>query len=166
MLRLSKRFSGSFSTNFFRRHFQYKPKDRPSDSVESFATKDILLYRYENPTKILKRTALATSIFGMFSFSAWTFYDVGSKVRGNRQKDEDSRLSRLADNVQGSLKPICIAFFLMSGGFWVYWLLRNYYTVRRIILRKGGSFVTIVTYGLTGVSSRNITIPLKAVCAY
>jgi hypothetical protein len=38
-----------------------------------------------------------------------------------------------------------------------YWISRTMNTVRRVVLRKGGKYVTIVTYGILGFSSRYTT---------
>ena len=50
--------------NVTRLYHQYKPKDKkfitPDASVsEQYAVKDVLLYRYENPRKIMFRNAVA-----------------------------------------------------------------------------------------------------------
>ena len=48
-------------------------------------------------------------------------------------------------------------------GLGVYGLTRVVYSVRRLILRKGGKNVTLVTYGLFGVNSKHVTVPLSSV---
>ena len=52
-------------------------------------------------------------------------------------------------------------FFFTGCAF--YWLVRTLYLVRRLVLRKGGRHVTIVTYGLLGATSKNTTVPLSHV---
>jgi hypothetical protein len=54
-------------------------------------------------------------------------------------------------------------FTFTGAGISGYWLSRTLKTVRRIILRKGGKHVTIVTYGLFGPYSRSTTVPVQHV---
>ena len=44
-----------------------------------------------------------------------------------------------------------------GAGLSTYWLSRNLNTVRRVVLRKGGKYVTIVTYGILGFTSKHTT---------
>merc|ERR1712080_334455 len=50
-----------------------------------------------------------------------------------------------------------IATFIFGISLSGYWISRTTRTVRRVVLRKGGKYVTIVTYGILGFSSRYTT---------
>jgi hypothetical protein len=53
---------------------------------------------------------------------------------------------------------------LFSGsGICSYWLTRNLNTVRRLVLRKGGKHLSIITYGIFGKSSKVTTVPVQHV---
>lgn len=64
-----------------------------------------------------------------------------------------------------SSRESLLHFYLVSPGTTLsgYWLLRNTATVRRLVLRKGGKHVSIVSYGLYGKNSVNITVPVNNV---
>ena len=47
-----------------------------------------------------------------------------------------------------------------------YWANRAMKTVRRVVLRKGGKYVTIVTYGLLGFTSRYTTKAVSHVSSF
>ncbi len=58
-------------------------------------------------------------------------------------------------------------FVLFVGlGLSGYWLTRTMNTVRRVVLRKGGRYVTIVTYGVLGFTSRHTTKPVSQVSVF
>lgn len=53
-----------------------------------------------------------------------------------------------------------MAFFLFGVGISSYFVTRTLHTVRRLILRKGGKYVQIQTYGMTGGAGRVQNIPV------
>ncbi len=54
-------------------------------------------------------------------------------------------------------------WFCSGCGLSCYWLLRTTNTVRRLVLRKGGKHITLVTYGILGSTSRVRTVPVTHV---
>ena len=54
-------------------------------------------------------------------------------------------------------------FVHIGTGISGYWLNRTLKTVRRLVLKKGGKHVQIVTYGLFGPYNRYSTIPVQHV---
>jgi hypothetical protein len=57
-----------------------------------------------------------------------------------------------------------IGFALVTGlGLSGYWLSRTRYTVKMLVLRKGGKQATFVTYGTFGLGQRAVTVPIKHV---
>ena len=63
---------------------------------------------------------------------------------------ENPKLNWRVNQVMSASNFIGIAYFLFGAGLSSYWALRTLYTVRRLVLRKGGKHVSIQTYGLTG----------------
>ena len=58
-------------------------------------------------------------------------------------------------------------FFDLTGiALTGYWANRAMKTVRRVVLRKGGKYVTIVTYGLLGFTSRYTTKAVSHVSSF
>lgn len=149
----------------FRRSYQYKPKDKHvvQDIVESFASKDVILFRYENPKRIIWINLGCGLLFAAFSFQAYTMYDIGDVIKPNRKVADEKGRAWMVDNVLLAANGVSVAFFLFGACLCSYWLIRNLYTVRRVILRKGGQSVVIVSYGLTGVRSRLRIVPLNQV---
>ena len=60
--------------------------------------------------------------------------------------------------LQGSV-GIGVAYFLFGLGLSSYWITRTMNTVRRLVLRKGGKYISVQTYGITG-SKTNLDITL------
>ena len=69
--------------------------------------------------------------------------------------DHSKKGSSNHDEIVKSHNVIC--FVLKGVSLSAYWISRSMHTVRRIVLRKGGKYVTIVTYGLFGYTSRYAT---------
>ena len=51
--------------------------------------------------------------------------------------------------LQGSV-GIGVAYFLFGLGLSSYWITRTMNTVRRLVLRKGGKYISVQTYRITG----------------
>jgi len=157
-----------------RYYYQYKPKDKnitnqktlhrtDSEKAEKFASTDILLFRYENPRRIMLYNLGSVTVFTMFSYQAWTAWKLKSdlapyKDQFNKEYEEKSYIFRHIDLAN---RGVAIGFFAFGAGCAFYWLVRTLYLVRRLVLRKGGRHVTIVTYGLLGATSKNTTVPLS-----
>ena len=63
---------------------------------------------------------------------------------------ENSKLNWKVNQVISASTFVGIAYFLFGAGLSSYWAVRTMYTVRRLVLRKGGKHVSIQTYSLTG----------------
>jgi hypothetical protein len=65
------------------------------------------------------------------------------------------------------LKKVCQKLIhkidVSGAGLSGYWVRRTLNTVRRVILKKGGKHVTLVTYGLFGPYNRHCTVPVQHV---
>ena len=161
-----------------RSYYQYKPKDKntghlksspklDSEKAEKFASSDILLFRYENPRRILLYNLAGTAVFTMCSYQAYVLWklksDLVSPHREQFEKSEYSDKAWILNNVEYASPGISVVAFTFGASMAFYWLLRNLYLVRRLVLRKGGRHVTIVTYGITGVNSKTTTVPLTHV---
>ena len=57
----------------------------------------------------------------------------------------------------------CAVPFPTGSGLTCYWMARTMNTVRQLVLRKGGKFITIVTYGPFGKRSKHSTVPVAHV---
>ena len=164
---LRTRIKCVFHSKQCNRLYHYKPKDKVVGDggplTENVANKDLILFRYEDPQKMMRRAAMAASCFLMGGFIGHTFYGVGDLVkdgveRGGK-KDGKDLMYYTAERV--SYAGLIGAFSLFGLG--AYGLSRVMYSVRRLILRKGGKNVTLVTYGLFGVNSKHVTVPLSSV---
>ncbi len=148
-------------------YHQYKPKERtlmPETPLsEHFAAKDILLFRYEDPRKIIKQNLVAGTMLPLWTWLSYTCYNLKSDFAPYKETLESSDRSWVYRNVEAASRGVSVAFLLFGTSLSLYWLSRNMNTVRRLVLRKGGKHVTIVTYGLFGVSSRHSTVPIQQV---
>ena len=122
--------------------------------------KDILLFRYENPRKVTFQNLMAATCLCMWTWCGYFSWSLRARFAPYKETIEASDKAWMLKNIELGSRGIGVAFFMFGVGLCVYWLIRNTHTVRRLILRKGGKNVTFVTYGLTGVSSRHITVPL------
>ena len=163
-----------FKRNITRFYHHYKPKDRvfaPDSSVsEQYAIKDILLFRYEAPKKILKINAGAVALLSMFSYmsySAWQLKNDLSPYEENFYKTEKGKEKEwIFRTFLSANRVVSLGYGIFGVCVSFYWLLRTSNTVRRVVLRKGGKHVTIVTYGLFGVTSRHSTVPINQVSMF
>ena len=119
----------------------YKPQKQKEAlyDVEGVVTKDILLFRYEDQTKVFRTNMLAMSMMPVMDNTSHNF---------------------LLDNVSKASRGVGIAFFLSGLGLSSYWVIRTMNTVKRLVLRKGGKYVSIQTYGITGGGGRVQNIPV------
>ena len=152
------------------RLYHYKPKDKiigdGGPLTENVANRDLVLFRYEDPQKMMRRAAMASSCFLMGTFIGYTFYGVGDIVkegveRSGRREGKDI-MYYTAERVSTAGLVAAVSLF----GLGAYGLSRVVYSVRRLILRKGGKNVTLVTYGLFGVNSKHVTVPLSSVSSF
>merc|ERR1719184_721692 len=72
----------------------------------------------------------------------------------------DTKINFLYNNVVKASTGVGLAFFLFGAGLCSYWVTRTMNTVRRLVLRKGGKYVSIQTYGLLGRNETFINVPV------
>ena len=134
-------------------------------SGEKFASsQDLILFRYENPRRIMLYNFAGGACFIMFSYSAYNAWQLDKDFGPHRDRIEKLEHGWLFEKtVLGANRFVSLAFFTFGASICFYWLVRNLYMVRRCVLRKGGRHVTLVTYGLMGVSAKFTTVPLSHV---
>lgn len=97
-------------------------------------------------------------VWANMGYSAWklksTLEPVQDMVANNSKLDW-----RFQQVMMGSW-GIGLAYFLFGCSISSYYVIRTLYTVRRLVLRKGGKYVSIQTYGLTGGVGKVVTVPV------
>ena len=73
---------------------------------------------------------------------------------------ENKKLNFRVEQIFAGSRGIGMAFFLFGVGISSYFAIRTLHTVRRLVLRKGGKYVQIQTYGMMGGAGRVQTIPV------
>lgn len=151
----------------------WKPKDKDKlakmilDSANSptanmQAAKDTLLFRYEDPGKMMRYTALGLSMFPMWTYLAYFCYKLDKTlIPLKRRMSPEVREGWVVRNIERARITVAFGFFLFGCGLSGYWLSRSMNTVRRLVLRKGGKHVTIMTYGILGKTTRQVTVPVS-----
>jgi hypothetical protein len=76
-------------------YHQYKPKERTILPIETplaehFASRDVLLFRYEDPYKILRRNCIAGGMLPLWSYLAYTAWSLKSIFQPYRDQLESS----------------------------------------------------------------------------
>ena len=157
----------SFIRPLRRLYHVYKPKDKvnvPETPLgDNFATRDILLFRYEDPQKIFRWNLLAGTMLPVWSYLGYTAWGLNTAFAPYKEELERSDRGWVFRNVEAASRGVSVGFFSFGVCISVYWLLRNMNTVRRVILRKGGKHLTLITYGLFGITSRQLTFPVSHV---
>eukprot|EP00092_Neocalanus_flemingeri_P001571 GFUD01001674.1.p1 GENE.GFUD01001674.1~~GFUD01001674.1.p1 ORF type:complete len:214 (-),score=67.69 GFUD01001674.1:288-929(-) len=143
-----------------RQYFKPGQKEAFYD-VEGVVTKDTLLFRYEDPTKVFRKNMLAMAMMPLWGYLGYYSYSLKSKVEPFREEVVDNtRINFLLDNVSKASRGVGLAYFLFGAGLSSYWVIRTMNTVRRLVLRKGGKYVSIQTYGLSGGGGRVENVPV------
>ena len=140
----------------------YKPKHKEAFyDVEGVVTKDILLFRYEDPKKVFRTNMIAMSMMPLWAYLGYFSYTLKSKVESFREEVVDNtKINFLMDNVSKASRGVGLAFFLFGASLSSYWVIRTMNTVRKLVLRKGGKYLSVQTYGLTGKSGQVQNIPV------
>jgi len=143
------------------RHY-YKPKQKEAFyDVEGVVTKDILLFRYEDPSKVFRTNMVAMSMLPLWGYLGYFSYSLKSKVESFREDVvDDTKINFLMDNVSKASRGVGLAFFLFGAGLSSYWVIRTMNTVRRLVLRKGGKYIAIQTYGVVGGAGKVQNVPV------
>jgi len=158
-LRLGMAVTGQVGRSI--RHY-YKPKQKEAFyDVEGVVTKDILLFRNEDASKVFYTNLVAMSMMPVWGFMGYTSYSLKSKMEGFKEDVADNtKINFLLDNVLNASRGVGLAFFLFGAGLSSYWVVRTMNTVRRLVLRKGGKYIAIQTYGVTGGGGKVQNVPV------
>lgn len=73
---------------------------------------------------------------------------------------DNSKLNWRIEQIMMGSWGIGLAYFLFGAGLSSYWIMRTTNTVRRLVLRRGGKYVSIQTYGMTGGAGKILNIPV------
>ncbi|KAK9502921.1 hypothetical protein O3M35_011603 [Rhynocoris fuscipes] len=134
-------------------------------NVNSNVAKDVILFKYENPTyyKYL-------NLFGITQFGFWMYlshFTFTSLRDVPVQKDDTKKLAwyeriNLGENKYKNTIAVCCAVigYLMLVASWTFTLK----SVRYLILRKGGKTLSFVTYTPFG-KNRIMDVPINKVSA-
>ncbi|CAG0918354.1 unnamed protein product [Notodromas monacha] len=136
-------------------------------------TKDVLLFKYENPRYYKMLTIFGTSQFifwSALSFFNWT--SPSDEKQNEEVQVDDEFLEKLRENFLlkfaskfSDYRALSGLYFALGYGCLLVTWLMALRSVRMLVLRKGGMDVTFVTYAPFG-SSRMVTVPLATVsCA-
>jgi len=140
----------------------YKPKQKDAFfDVEGVVNKDTLLFRYEDLKRVRMKNMIGMSMLPVWGYLGYFAFSLRKKLE--IYKDEVSsnvRYNFLLDNVSRASLGVGVGFFLFGTGLSVYWMLRTMNTVRRLVLRKGGKYIGIQTYGLLGRNETVMNVPV------
>ena len=129
--------------------------------MEGVVTKDTLLFRYEDSTRVMYTNMVGLSMMPLFGYLGYFCYSLKSKVEPYRERVMDNtKINFLLDNISMASRGVGIAFFLSGMGLSSYWVIRTMNTVRKLVLRKGGKYVAIQTYGVTGGGGKVQNVPV------
>merc|ERR1712142_488829 len=105
------------------------------------------------------------SMFPVWSYLSYFCYNLDREIKSKMSPEAAEKISRgwIYTNVERLRKGVAVGFFIFGACLSGYWMSRTMNTVRRLILRKGGKHVTVITYGLFGANSRMITVPITHV---
>ncbi|TRY61819.1 hypothetical protein TCAL_04387 [Tigriopus californicus] len=147
--------------------YKLREETRWRENLEVLARKDVTLFHYENPTRMALFNGVAAALGPLWVYLGSFAYGLASKMDPYREKmaELDQSPMWILDNVDQASRGVGTAFCLFGLSLSTYWLLRSRHTVRRLILRKGGKLLTIVTYGFVGTGSKTITLPVTQCAA-
>ncbi|CAD7015348.1 unnamed protein product [Ceratitis capitata] len=137
----------------------------PAFDVNTNVTKDVILFKYENP-----RYYKVLNIFGLCQFAFWTYLShfafttlIDAPVKGIPEEELKwyQKINLGENKYRNGITTFC---FLIGYGILCATWLFTLRSVRYLILRKGGKDVAFVTYGPFN-KNRIMTVPLKFVSA-
>ena len=137
------------------RHY-YKPKQKEAFyDVEGVVTKDILLFRNEDASKVFYTNLVA--IMPVWGFMGYTSYSLKSKMEEFKEDVADNtKINFLLDDVLNASRGMVPAFFLCGVGLSSYNVVRTTITVRRLVL----TYIAIQTYGVTWGGGKGQNVPV------
>ena len=151
-------------TSAARQHVRnyYKPNQKEAFyDVEGVVTKDVLLFRYDDTGKVFWKNLVALVMFPVGTYLGYTAYTLKATMGEFKDKvAENNKINWRAEQIEMGSVGIGLVYFLFCAGLSSYWITRTMNTVRRLVLRKGGKYVQIQTYGITGGAGKIQNIPV------
>lgn len=100
-------------------HDTLKPKDLMNSTLDKkIQSKDVLLFRYEDPGRVFRRSAMAFGTFPVWTYLSYFSYNLKSELDGIREGFESSQAYRsrgwVLDNVQKASGSVAVAFFMFG----------------------------------------------------
>ncbi len=166
----------------------FKPGEhtRRLEALESLANRDLVLFSYEASGPVFWKNAVALAMFPVWSYLAKVSWGLEGRLSPHTDGVEAADKSWALSNIQRASGGVAVGFFLFGEWFSIvliahhyigfffcfllpgcgisaYWVLRTMSTVRRLVLRKGGKHVTLITYGIFGRGSKPMTVPVSHV---
>ena len=125
--------------------------------MKGVVTKDILLFRNEDASKVFYTNLVAMSMMPVWGFMGYTSYSLKSKMEGFKEDVADNtKINFLLDDVLNTSRRMGLAFFLCGAGLSSYRVVRTMTTVRRLVFRKGGRSRTCLWYTVVVFSTRSM----------
>jgi len=129
--------------------------------VEGVVTKDVLLFRYDDSGKVFWINLIAMGMFPIWTYMGYTAYSLKSAIEPVKDATaENTKLNWRIDHIMSGSWGIGLAYCLFGVGLSSYWVTRTMNTVRRLVLRKGGKYISIQTYGITGGGGKIFNVPV------
>lgn len=141
----------------------YRPKQKDAFfDIEGVITKDTLLFRYEDVKKVRMKNIAGMIMFPLWAYLGYFAYSLKSQMKGFEENVEtsDGKFSFLLNNVMSASTGVGLAFFLFGAGISSYWTIRTMNTVRKAVLKKGGKYVLLQSYGFLGSNKNFISVPV------
>uniref|UniRef100_A0A182J6C0 Uncharacterized protein n=1 Tax=Anopheles atroparvus TaxID=41427 RepID=A0A182J6C0_ANOAO len=133
--------------------------------INTKVPKDVMLFKYENPRffKVLNIFAVSQFLFWGYlcHFSYTTLKDAPVEESGKEDLPWYKRINLGENKYRNSIAIMC--FCIGYGVLFASWMF-TLRSVRYLVLRKGGSTVSVVTYAPFG-TNRIMDVPLKYVSA-
>lgn len=134
-------------------------RSTPSSSAGSLS-KDTLLFRYEETSKVTREGLIGVLMLPLWTYLSHFCYNLDKTIAPiKRNLSPELREGWIIRNIERARVGVAAGFFLFGASLSGYWFTRTNNTVRRLILRKGGKQVTIITHGLLG--GKQLTVPVS-----
>jgi len=139
----------------------YKPKQMKNlYDVETGVKKDVVLFRYEDPTKVVGRCWIGLACIPFGLYMSQTSLMLTPTMEGWQDRELDAKTSYLMDNVKYTSRGLGVFWLIFLPALGIYYTIRTRHTVRKLVLRKGGKMLSMQTYGLTPGGGRWIHVPV------
>jgi len=127
---------------------------------QAIASKDTLLFRYEDTGKVFREGLLGVFMLPLWTYLSYFCYHLDQTIAPvKRNLSQELKEGWVIRNIERARVGVAVGFFLFGACMSSYWFARTNNTVRRLILRKGGKHVTIITHGLLG--GKQLTVPVS-----